>query len=328
MGRLGRRDNGTVRVPSSDHVNLAVHEFGGDGPPLLLSHATGFHGYAYLPIADALERRFTSYAVDCAGTATAHAPGEDASAADATGQMATRSPRALVAPEGGLTGFGHSMGGTALLMAAHRDPDLFDTIVVYEPIIFDPSPRPARSARVPTRRRRTPTAPFVRFVRGRDRQLPVETADEHVRSRGRPPLRGTRLRIGPRGVRLKCDPEHEARTFENGALHRVWDLLPDISTRVVVATGIVEDTGPSAVASSIAERLPNAMYVEIPDTEPLRTLRRPGADGEPHRRSGRHRLTATADPQIPGTPVRRMAPDAVPPRDGVGAASTAAIRTS
>ena len=64
VGRLGRGDNGTVRVPSSDHVNLAVHEFGGDGPPLLLSHATGFHGYAYLPIADALERRFTSYAVE------------------------------------------------------------------------------------------------------------------------------------------------------------------------------------------------------------------------------------------------------------------------
>jgi len=72
------------------------------------------------------------------------------------------------------------------------------------------------------------------------------------------------FRSAPEGVRLKCDPEHEARTFENGALHRVWDLLPDISTRVVVATGVVEDTGPSAVARSIAERLPNAIYVEIP----------------------------------------------------------------
>ncbi len=50
-----------------------------------------------------------------------------------------RSPRpASLLANGGLTGFGHSMGGTALLMAAHREPELFDTIVVYEPIVFDP----------------------------------------------------------------------------------------------------------------------------------------------------------------------------------------------
>jgi hypothetical protein len=49
-----------VRVPSSDHVSVAVHDFGGSGPPLLLSHASGFHGYCYLPIADELTDRFTA----------------------------------------------------------------------------------------------------------------------------------------------------------------------------------------------------------------------------------------------------------------------------
>src|SRR5690606_34879654 len=43
-----------------------------------------------------------------------------------------------VAPNGGLVGFGHSMGGACLLMAAHRDPGLFDLIVAFEPIVFPP----------------------------------------------------------------------------------------------------------------------------------------------------------------------------------------------
>ena len=36
-------------------------------------------------------------------------------------------------------GFGHSMGGSALLMAAHRDPDRFDRLVLFEPISHEGS---------------------------------------------------------------------------------------------------------------------------------------------------------------------------------------------
>ncbi len=259
-------------MPSSDHVNLAVHEFGGDGPPLLLSHATGFHGYAYLPIADALDRRFTSYAVDYRGHGDTPRPAEDGGGTahdhdvDWTGygDDALAAAR-FVAPDGGLTGFGHSMGGTALLMAARRDPGLFDTIVVYEPIVFDPdADRPSGAPQSPqvvgARRRHQSFESFEAAIDKYRSKPPMNTFDPEV----------VRLyvahgfRSAPEGVRLKCDPEHEARTFESGGLHRTWDLLPDISTRVVVATGVVEGAGPSAVARSIADRLPNSIYVEIP----------------------------------------------------------------
>ena len=40
-----------LSVPSSDGVTLAVHDLGGDGPPILLAHATGFHGRVWLPVA-------------------------------------------------------------------------------------------------------------------------------------------------------------------------------------------------------------------------------------------------------------------------------------
>jgi hypothetical protein len=47
-------------VPSTTGVELAVHDLGGNGPLLLVSHATGFHGYCYLPIADRLSEEFTT----------------------------------------------------------------------------------------------------------------------------------------------------------------------------------------------------------------------------------------------------------------------------
>ena len=37
-------------VPSTDGVRIAVHDLGGTGSALLVSHATGFHGRCYIPV--------------------------------------------------------------------------------------------------------------------------------------------------------------------------------------------------------------------------------------------------------------------------------------
>ncbi len=261
-----------MRIPSSDHVNVAVHDFGGDGPPLLLSHATGFHGYAYLPIADALDGRFTSYALDYRGHGDTPRvdEGTDDQPIDWTGygDDAVAVSRAL-APGGGLVAFGHSMGGAGLLMAAAREPGLFDTIVLYEPIVF-PSDGPAVG----------PDGGPSPLVTGARRRRPsFESFDAAIENyRAKPPMSSfdpevVRLYVGhgfrpaPEGVRLKCDPEHEARTFEGGGKHHTWDLLPEIETRVVVVSGVVEPAGPSAIARPVAERLANSIYVEIPELD-------------------------------------------------------------
>ena len=57
----------THRVPSTDGVDLAVHDLGGHGPPLLIVHATGFHGRAYTPLAAALAPSHRVWALDCRG---------------------------------------------------------------------------------------------------------------------------------------------------------------------------------------------------------------------------------------------------------------------
>ncbi len=259
-----------MRAASSDHVNVAIHEFGGAGRPLLLSHATGFHGYCYLPIADALGDEFTAFALDYRGHGDTPRPDDWNVDWARYGDDALAAARA-VAPDGGLVGFGHSMGGAGLLMAAHRDPGLFDVIVAFEPIVFPP--REIDSAPVDpndggendgtllsrgARKRRASFPSFAEAIANYSSKPPMMAFDPDV----------LRLYVGhgfgpsPEGVRLKCEPEHEARTFDTGGLHTTWAELPEIETRVIVVAGKVDEAGPAAIARGVADRLPNATYVE------------------------------------------------------------------
>lgn len=263
-GPVARHD-GVVRVPSSENVSVAVHEFGGSGRPLLLSHATGFHGYCYLPIADELGDEMTSYALDYRGHGDTARPHEGPVDWTRYGDDAHAVARAI-APDGGLVGFGHSMGGACLLMAAHRDPGLFDLIVTFEPIVFPPripgGPEgDGVSLAVGARRRRSSFDSFDQAIENYASKPPMMAFDPDV-------LRlyvGHGFRPAPEGVRLKCDPETEAGTFDTGGSHETWAALPEIETPVVVMAGDVSEYGPASVAVEIAARLPNATYVQRDD---------------------------------------------------------------
>lgn len=254
-----------VRVPSSDHVSVAVHEFGGTGRPLLLSHATGFHGHCYLPIADAVSDELTSYALDYRGHGDTARPDDWAVDWERYGDDALAVAQAI-APAGGLVGFGHSMGGACLLMAAHRDPELFDLIVVYEPIVFPPrdpetTPGEGPNLSVGARRRRATFPSFDDAIANYSSKPPMNAFDPDV-------LRlyvGHGFRPSPEGVRLKCDPEHEARTFDTGGSHATWSVLPEIKVPVVVMAGSTVEGGPGMIAGPVAEQLPNATYVQRDD---------------------------------------------------------------
>ena len=254
-----------MRVVSSDQVSVAVHEFGGAGRPLLLSHATGFHAYCYLPIADELADDFTSFGLDYRGHGDTARPGDEVVDWDGYGDDTTAAARAI-APDGGLVGFGHSMGGAGLLMAAHRDPELFAAIVVFEPIVFPPRDPDAPAGDGPSlslgaRKRRASFESFEQAIANYASKPPMLAFDPDV-------LRlyvAHGFRPSPEGVRLKCDPEHEARTFDMSGDHRTWELLAEIHTPVTVLAGRVDEFGPAAIARPVAERLPNAVYVERDD---------------------------------------------------------------
>jgi pimeloyl-ACP methyl ester carboxylesterase len=254
-----------VRIPSSDHVSVAVHEFGGNGRSLLISHATGFHGYCYLPLADELNDSFTTFAIDHRGHGATARPDDWDVDWSRYGDDTTAVVEAI-APAGGLVGFGHSMGGAALLMAAARRPDLFDLIIAFEPIVFPSDPEvlggvPRSGLADGARRRRSSFPSFGAAIENYASKPPMIDFDPDVRrlyvAHG--------FRPAPEGVRLKCDPEHEARTFESSWNHDTWDRLSEIETPVVViASG--DGDAPAKVAPLVAERLLDAKLVELPET--------------------------------------------------------------
>lgn len=256
---------------SSGGVELAVHDLGGEGPVLLISHATGFHGRCYLPVAHELADRFHSVAFDYRGHGDTRAPdepvdweryGDDALA------MASSFGEPVVA-------FGHSMGGACLLMAAHRDPTLFRRLVLFEPIVF-PTDGPPHEGGSPlaagARRRRAMFGSYEDAIANYAAKPPLgwftpEALEAYVRYGFAPGEDGQ--------IHLKCRPETEAATFDTGGSHRTWDVLPDIETPTLVIAGSVSPMQPSAVAGSIAERLPHAAYLELPQFDHFAPMTHP-----------------------------------------------------
>lgn len=262
------------RVPSSMGVQLAVHHLGGStdderGHPLLISHATGFHGWCYTPMADRLADRFECIAFDYRGHGDTPRP-EGPVVWDRYGDDATAMAEWLADRVGGpINAFGHSMGGACLLMAAHRRPDLFRRLVLFEPIVFPPRERHSGATEgehdgesvmvAGARRRRGTFHTYQAAIDNYSAKPPLNCFTpealrayvEHGFARD------------PHGVHLKCHPDTEAETFAAGSRHTTWEHLPAIATEVLVMGGRAEPMQPSTIAEPVAERLPHGRYLQF-----------------------------------------------------------------
>ena len=260
-----------LSVESTDGVSVAVHELtaSASGPPLLISHATGFCGHAYAPIAHALGDRFQTLAMDHRGHgATPPPPGwEVGEGVDwrRFGDDTLAVARAIDAP-GQIVGFGHSMGGASLLMAAQRDPWLFSRLVLFEPIARPPSEEPIDASGWPivigARRRKRGFASFQAAFDNFSSKPPLslmtpESLRGYVEHGLRPTADGE--------VELCCPPELEAAIFILGPNNGVWDLLRDVDVPVLVVAGAFEPDQPSASARDITERLPRGELFVLPE---------------------------------------------------------------
>ncbi len=137
-------------------VELALIDWGGEGPLALLAHANGFCAAIWDPVARELRKHFRVIGYDARGHGDSSRPpvpagyGWDEFGADAAA-MAER----LLERHGnaGLAyGIGHSFGGTALLNAASRRPDLFARIAMLDPVLDPPD-----AERTPERQERKAT---------------------------------------------------------------------------------------------------------------------------------------------------------------------------
>lgn len=252
---------------------------------LLISHATGFHGRAYTPLAAALGDRFDVWALDHRGHGVTSAPpGWEASWTE-YGDDAEAAARALLAAGTGarFIGFGHSMGGDTLLMAADRRPGMFSTLVLFEPIAAPPQPDEVDPESSPVvlgaRRRRRQFDSFDAAIANFASKPPMDAftpAALEAYVRGGFEAVDSDRPDGP--VRLCCSPELEAETFARGHQHDTWDRLPGIATpTVVVAGGLDPSAGPAALAPLIAERLPHGTFEQHPELDHFGPFTRPDA---------------------------------------------------
>ncbi len=265
-------------ITSVDGVTIAMHDFGGTGSPVLLSHATGFHAHCWEPVGQSLNSLHHVVGLDHRGYGDAETVDPATMTWDQYGLDALAAARDLYAQHNEpIIGIGHSMGGASLLMAAHSEPHLFKALFVFEPIVFPP-PGPDAGVR--------PESPLPAGARKRRSRFPsFEAAIENFAAK--PPMaafnsvaREAYVRHGFKttadgDIELKCLPEHEARTYETGGISAAWDSLPSITTPVWVLSGEIAPFQPSTFAITVAERIPGSTYVRWDEVGHFGPLEKP-----------------------------------------------------
>ncbi|MGI8410992.1 MAG: alpha/beta fold hydrolase [Solirubrobacteraceae bacterium] len=266
----------SVSVAARDGVRIAVNDLSGEGPALVLAHATGFHGRVWAPIAELLADEFWCVAPDLRGHGNSPSPprwGFDwrGFAADV---LAVVDALALTHP----VGAGHSSGATALLLAEQARPGTFAALYCFEPIIVPADPPLGRDRESwladRTRRRR---ATFASRAQALDRYA------------ARPPLwelHPSVLRayvdygfedLADGEVRLKCRPEHEALVYEMATAHPCFVDLAQVSCPVTLARGGRSEAFTPTRAAEVAARLPRVRTEEHPTLGHLGPLEDPRA---------------------------------------------------
>lgn len=241
-------------------LSLAVHDWGGTGDPVLLSHPTGFHGVAWQPVAERLVargRRVWSFDFRGHGDSDRSPDGSyswDGFADDA--QAVLEHLELLDDPR--LLAVGHSKGATSLMTVAWRRPGAVRRIWAFEPIVFpqydaslqDPDNPMSASAR--RRRAVWPSRDAAIASYGSKYPLDVLT-DEALRA-----YVDYGMRDLPDGtVELKCRPEDEATIYTMGVVNGLWDRLDELSVPVLVVAGETSTAIPPSLAARIVERIPD-----------------------------------------------------------------------
>jgi pimeloyl-ACP methyl ester carboxylesterase len=164
---------------------------------------------------------------------------------------------------GPLVGVGHSMGGTALVMAELLTPGTFDYLVLIEPILLPP-PFVARDSQVArSAEKRRATFPSLAEARNRLRQKqPFMAWDEgafagYLRDGFRPTGHGSE-------VTLACDPQDEAEIYRSAFAHGAWQRLSEVRVPTLVMAGALSDTHNETETRELASQFPSAGIEIVP----------------------------------------------------------------
>ncbi len=259
----------TVRKGTFDSHGANIHylDWGlseGDGPPIILLHATGLFAALWRPIAEQLSSRFRVVAMDQRGHGDSDKPADGY-----TFELLADDTQRLI-EELGLErplAVGHSSGGTTIVVHAEQYPGVIERSVLIEPILPQPD---WYSAKVPNmnpnsmaegaRKRRAiwPSRremleayqPRLMFERWREDMLRTYV-DE-----------GTFDREDGQ-VELKCPPEIEAQFFEAVTNIDAWSNISEFTMPTLALWGAESHLMARGLADDLTAALPNAKTVLV-----------------------------------------------------------------
>jgi pimeloyl-ACP methyl ester carboxylesterase len=240
-----------TRIESSDGVTVVAHDYGGDGPPIVFCHATGFHGRYWDPICEQLSTRFRCITIDLRGHGDSSVP----EGLDLVWDGMARDLLAVIDAFRleDVHAVGHSMGGCAVLMA-----ELARTGTIARAWLFDPTVKASSLSRIlaANARRRQEVFP------SRDAAMQLYQATPPFTTTDPGALRayvdhGFEDRPDGRVV-LKCRGEAEAQVYEFCPTD-LTGRLSAINTEITIA-GSGDGAPPARLAQRIAQRLAHATY--------------------------------------------------------------------
>jgi pimeloyl-ACP methyl ester carboxylesterase len=235
---------------------------------IYLAHATSFCAGVWRPVIEALGTDEV-VAWDFAGHGQGPRLGFPV-------DWSTFGSQVLEETEPGGVGVGHSMGGTALVMAQIADPSRFTALVLVEPILFPgPHGRQEHSLSVIAEKRRREfdsRAEAKEFFATRPAFARWETGaiDGYIDG-------GL---VGESPLTLACDPAIEADIYRSSNAHETWERLGEIEIPVLILSGESSDTIPPDLTRAQASQFPRAGIEIVPEAGHFLPMERPGLVAE------------------------------------------------
>jgi len=263
---------GDVEVPD---VRLHFIDWGGNGGPIVLLHATGLLGKIYRPIAEALTAVGHVFSYDQRGH------GDSGKASPAKYDWALTASdlenfiRAMKLES--VRGFGHSAGATAIGAVASEHPELITRAVLVEPVLFETPESPEFGWRNPlharTLKRKREFDSLEAMFANFDRKPPYDTWRKDI-------LRayceeGTRTSSDGKRE-LKCAPEIEAELYASSHSFDGFGLLLRCKIPLMIMFGQRPGESPGGpLAGRIASELSNGQVLNFPDAGHFLPMEKP-----------------------------------------------------
>ncbi len=252
-------------------IEIALLDWGGEGPLALLHHATGFCAGVWGPVAERLSDHYRVIAMDARGHGDSSKPeGADCYRWELFGRDVLGVAEILAAehPDGRVAlGLGHSFGGSSILMASAERPDLFERNVLVDPVILPPAwARAASAADSPgnafAERARKRRQVWSGRKAAREKWLEKELfADWDPRALDLYLAEGLADRSDGQ-VELKCSGEIEAAIFEATGSFDLWSAAERVRTPTLIEWA-ARGSFPRTVFEQFAARMTDARVCDI-----------------------------------------------------------------